>query len=129
MRQNKKLAELDRQVGAAIRRRCTIVGLTQARLAAMLGLSFQSVQKYESGENSVGASRLILIGQALDTAPEYFLHDGAGSLPLHGCDDALALKLAGRITRLPEPARDSTIKVLNIIVASQIGALVAEAGE
>jgi transcriptional regulator with XRE-family HTH domain len=50
-------------------------GVSQVTLAKIIGVSFQQIQKYESGENRITASRLIRIARALeckitDFAPE-----------------------------------------------------------
>jgi transcriptional regulator with XRE-family HTH domain len=57
---------LDRDLGAAIRRFRTDLGLSQHALAARLSLSGQQLQKYESGANRVAASTLYLITRELD---------------------------------------------------------------
>ncbi|MFN3536433.1 MAG: helix-turn-helix domain-containing protein [Brevundimonas sp.] len=57
---------LDRQLGDAIRRFRTDLGLSQQALAARLSLSGQQVQKYESGANRVSASALYRIACELD---------------------------------------------------------------
>ncbi len=58
---------VDREVGARIRAARLKVGLTQSQLAAAVGLSFQQVQKYESGANRVSASTLVRLARALNT--------------------------------------------------------------
>jgi transcriptional regulator with XRE-family HTH domain len=40
--------------------------MTQAELASQIGVTFQQVQKYESGANRVSASRLSQIATVLD---------------------------------------------------------------
>ncbi len=66
---------VDVHVGNRIRLRRTLLGLSQEKLAAMLGLTFQQVQKYERGMNRVGASRLWDIGKVLDVPVEFFFED------------------------------------------------------
>lgn len=53
-------------VGRLIRQKRLSAGMTQADLAALLGISFQQVQKYERGIDRVGAGRLLAISRALD---------------------------------------------------------------
>ncbi|MBL4838562.1 MAG: helix-turn-helix transcriptional regulator [Kordiimonadaceae bacterium] len=53
----------DRQVGHNIRAYRKAQGITQADLGAILGVSFQQIQKYEKGANKVGAGRLHTISQ------------------------------------------------------------------
>jgi transcriptional regulator with XRE-family HTH domain len=57
---------LDRALGNAIRLRRRLLNMTQERLASACGISFQQVQKYESGANRVSFSRLVRIASALD---------------------------------------------------------------
>jgi transcriptional regulator with XRE-family HTH domain len=46
----------------------TALGLSQRALGQKLGVTFQQVQKYESGENRVSAARLFDICEALDVS-------------------------------------------------------------
>ncbi len=68
---------IDVYVGARIRLQRVMRGLTQSELAELVGISFQSVQKYERGENRVSASRLHEFSAALGV-PEQFFFDGVG---------------------------------------------------
>jgi transcriptional regulator with XRE-family HTH domain len=64
--------QIDVHVGAQIRLRRTLLGITQGRLAELIGLTFQQIQKYEGGANRIGASRLFEIGAALDVPVSFF---------------------------------------------------------
>ena len=66
---------IDVHVGNRIRLRRTLLGLSQEKLASLLGLTFQQVQKYERGMNRVGASRLWDIGKVLEVPIEFFYED------------------------------------------------------
>ena len=48
----------DKHVGRRVRMRRKMLAMSQEKLGAALGLSFQQVQKYERGENRIGAGRL-----------------------------------------------------------------------
>ncbi len=63
---------VDVHVGARIRTRRLLLGMNQDTLASALGLTFQQVQKYESGANRVSASRLSEIAEVLGVTHEYF---------------------------------------------------------
>lgn len=63
---------IDIHVGARIRAQRVLRGMTQSDLARLVGISFQSVQKYEQGENRVSASRLYQFAQALGVPPQHF---------------------------------------------------------
>ena len=63
---------VDFHVGARIRMRRKILGVSQERLADDLGLTFQQVQKYERGANRVSASKLYEIARSLQAPISYF---------------------------------------------------------
>ena len=51
------------------------LGISQEQLGAALGLTFQQVQKYEKGQNRIGAGRLYRIAQIL-SVPVQFFYEG-----------------------------------------------------
>jgi transcriptional regulator with XRE-family HTH domain len=65
----------DRYVGTQIRLRRMALKMSQAALAGALGLTFQQVQKYESGVNRVSASRLLQLAGILQVEPTHFFGD------------------------------------------------------
>lgn len=67
---------IDVHVGARIRERRVGLGMSQEKLAAEIGVSFQQLQKYERGANRVGASRLYSLARALDVQVESLYGDG-----------------------------------------------------
>lgn len=66
---------IDVHVGRRVRQRRKALGVTQERLAADLGLTFQQVQKYERGANRISASKLYEIAASL-SAPVAYFFDG-----------------------------------------------------
>jgi transcriptional regulator with XRE-family HTH domain len=68
----------DRHVGARIRMRRLMLGMSQTALAGGLNLTFQQIQKYEKGVNRVGASRLQQIAHILRVPVEFFFEGGPG---------------------------------------------------
>jgi transcriptional regulator with XRE-family HTH domain len=62
---SRRSTEVDRDIGARVRSLRERHGITQATLAEMLGLSLQQVQKYESGETRLPASRVLQIADCL----------------------------------------------------------------
>lgn len=57
---------VDRRLGQRVRTRRLEIGMSQEKLADLLGVTFQQVQKYEKGINRIAASRLFDIAAALD---------------------------------------------------------------
>lgn len=60
-------------VGARIRTRRLLLGLTQKELAASCGVKYQQIHKYEMGTNRVSASRLANIAGALSCSMDDLL--------------------------------------------------------
>lgn len=57
---------IDKRVGQKVRSRRLEIGMSQERLAELLGVTFQQVQKYEKGVNRIAVSRLYDIANALE---------------------------------------------------------------
>ncbi len=66
---------VDVHVGARLRVRRTLLGMSQTTLGEAIGLSFQQVQKYERGANRISASRLYDLSRLLDVPIQYFFDD------------------------------------------------------
>jgi len=63
---------IDKYVGARLRMRRMMVGMSQGKLGEALKVTFQQIQKYEKGTNRIGASRLQQLAQALEVPPAFF---------------------------------------------------------
>lgn len=100
-----KLARrVDAYVGERIRNRRTTLGLTQDHLARALNISYQQVQKYETGANRVSAGRLYELARTLDTeVSEFFagLNEEADIGPLeHGGKNRATIELVRNFTTI-----------------------------
>ena len=70
---------VDKKLGQRVRSRRLEIGMSQERLAELLGVTFQQVQKYEKGVNRIAASRLYDIAAALDVPiARFFENLGVG---------------------------------------------------
>jgi transcriptional regulator with XRE-family HTH domain len=59
---------IDAYIGARMRERRLALSISQNQLGKDLGVSFQQIQKYESGQNRVSAARLFDICKALNVS-------------------------------------------------------------
>jgi transcriptional regulator with XRE-family HTH domain len=66
----------DQHVGSRVRMRRKMLAMSQKKLGAALGLTYQQVQKYEKGASRIGASRLQQISDILQV-PVTFFFEGA----------------------------------------------------
>ena len=69
--------DIDRHVGARMRDRRVMLGLTQQQMAELIGVTYQQAHKYEKGINRVAAGRLYTIAGALGVDVSYFF-EGIG---------------------------------------------------
>ena len=66
---------IDIHVGARVRLRRNLLGLTLQTLAKAVGVTYQQLQKYERGVNRIGASRLFNLSHVLDVPVSFFFED------------------------------------------------------
>ncbi|MFQ5347959.1 MAG: helix-turn-helix domain-containing protein [Rhodothalassiaceae bacterium] len=66
---------IDAQVGARARAARMLAGLSQQEFAGRLGISFQQLQKYETGADRISASRLYRMAVILEMPVDDFFAD------------------------------------------------------
>ena len=72
--------DMDRHVGARMRERRIMLGLTQQQMAELIGVTYQQAHKYEKGVNRIAGGRLYTIAQALGVEVGYF-YEGMQAQP------------------------------------------------
>ncbi len=71
-------------VGQRIRQRRCLVGMTLQRLGGKVGITYQQLQKYETGLNRINASRLWDISAELGVPVSFFFEGLDGQAPEKG---------------------------------------------
>jgi transcriptional regulator with XRE-family HTH domain len=107
---------VDGHVGERIRKRRTELGLTQEELGSGLGISYQQIQKYETGANRISAGRLFEIATALDIGIAYFFEDFTpgkrdGVIP-HGGHNRTAIELVRNFQDIEDESLRSAVATL-----------------
>src|SRR5262249_22258684 len=82
---------IDKHVGRRVRMRRKMLAMSQEKLGAALGLTFQQVQKYENGTNRMGASRLQQMSDILQVPVEFFFEGAPNASEPHGSGSALSV--------------------------------------
>ena len=67
-----RVGQVMETVGKRLRSRRRLLGLSQVKLAETCGVTFQQIQKYETGAVAISASRLWRLSTALDVSIGYF---------------------------------------------------------
>lgn len=73
--------EIDQHIGKRLQIRRTMLGLSLKDLAKVCGVTFQQIQKYETADNRIAASRLFEIGAAMQTPISFFFMGLPGNMP------------------------------------------------
>ena len=114
---------IDRKIGQRVRSRRLEIGMSQERLAELLGITFQQVQKYEKGVNRIAASRLFDIASALQQPVAKFYEGlsaraaGAAESRQNYVDDALATPEGAQLMSVFASIRSQRVrrKVLELV--------------
>ncbi len=72
---------IDFHVGQRVRQRRWTVRMTQQQLGEKTGISYQQIQKYETGANRIGASRMWDIAAAMEVPVSFFFEGLDGQAP------------------------------------------------
>jgi transcriptional regulator with XRE-family HTH domain len=126
---------VDQHVGRRLRMRRLMLAMSQEKLAAALGLTFQQVQKYERGANRMGASRLQQMSHILQVPVEFFFEGAPNASAPHGSNkselwiaqiddfvsDPDGLRLIGAFLRIDNAALRRRIVMLAQEIAGDDG--------
>ncbi|MBN8543388.1 MAG: helix-turn-helix transcriptional regulator [Alphaproteobacteria bacterium] len=112
---------VDKHVGKQLRVMRAARGLTQEDLSEKLGISYQQLHKYETGANSIAASRLYEIAKLLGVSPDTFFDGlqptaniGVPSENLLSREQVVLLK---HLNNLPDARRSAVVSFIRSITA------------
>jgi len=111
--------DIDQAIGSSIRRQRLRKRLSQTELGRAIGVSFQQIQKYESGANRIAAARLLQIARTLRVPlPAFFAGientgGGAATPPQSLVDQRQAARLMAAFTHITSPKLRS--RLLNLV--------------
>ena len=117
--------KVDVHVGQRIRQRRWLTGMTQQRLAELVGIKFQQIQKYETGANRVSDSRLWDIAFALNVNVAHFFEGleaekpqaekGLENIPADLVGDKEAMDLIRSYYAIPENQRRRLFELARVL--------------
>lgn len=102
------LRNIDQIIGEKIRSQRLTRGMTQKALGAKLGISFQQVQKYESGANKLTVDRLHHLSILFAVTLDYWVQGGEGGCAAPRYTERRTLQLVNYFHRI----ESETIKSL-----------------
>jgi len=118
-RKTEPTREIDKHVGRQLRVMRAARGMTQEDLSGKLGISYQQLHKYETGANSIAASRLYDIAQILGVSPDAFFEGLKPTLSLSTANDSLLSReqivLLKHLNTLPDSRRSAVVSFIRSI--------------
>jgi transcriptional regulator with XRE-family HTH domain len=117
----RKTDSRDRAVAVRVRAMRLARGMTQSELGGRIGVTFQQVQKYESGANRIGAGRLQRIAEVFDV-PLAALFDSPRLRQTGGADPLEAMRTAGaaRLVQAYSRIRDAMVRHAFVRLAEEM---------
>ncbi|PIP06814.1 MAG: transcriptional regulator [Syntrophobacterales bacterium CG_4_8_14_3_um_filter_49_14] len=112
----KKEIVTSKEIGWKIKRRRSELGISQESLAEILGVTYQQVQRYESGINRLNVEGIQLIADALSMPVSYFFEPDKTSMVAEGPSSYLPTE-KGKLLGYFRKIKDSSSKDLVIQVA------------
>lgn len=114
---------IDRAVGAAVRDRRIELRLSQGHVARALGVSFQQVQKIETGLNRLGAGRLAILSDLLSVPVQHFFENseaqavapGTAPLPRMTRQDG---RMLAAFRSLPPELRSDVLSLVEDVIGA-----------
>jgi transcriptional regulator with XRE-family HTH domain len=103
----KKITEIDKLVGANIKLKRLMLGLTLDEMSTNLGISKQQLVKYEGGLNRVSAGSLFIFSEILKVPIDYFYNQlGESKMLLGECKKLQSLVKSFCEIKSPEERRN-----------------------
>lgn len=100
----KRIDAIDKQIGERIRKLRTDQGLSQSDLAALAGVTYQQIHKYERGINRLSAGRAAVIAEVLGVSVEALYASPDSTLPTPDREEEwLSMKVARSFRHIQNP--------------------------
>jgi transcriptional regulator with XRE-family HTH domain len=117
---------IDVAVGRNVRIWRMAKGMSQAQLANRLGLTFQQVQKYETGANRIGTGRLVRVAAILGV-PISVLFDGTdGAEPTRSLLALVSDSRSFRLAHAFAAIKDGALRLSIVRLVEQVSAAVPQ---
>ncbi len=102
-KRNSRSSDFDQEMGAKLRAARVSAGMNQTALGKAIGVSFQQVQKYESGRDRIAAGTLQKLGGVLGMHPAEFF--GETTAPVGGVAELReAMSIAATMQKIASPS-------------------------
>jgi len=118
-KKRRSAAAIDDRVGARIRERRILLGLTQQDLAEKIGVSYQQVHKYECGKNRITAGGLYEIARVLNAPVTYFYEVPGHEAPRPTPHQRMLLEIARNFAEIRNERHQEAVSQLTRALAGR----------
>ena len=123
-----EIRAMDREIGARLRTYRLAAHITQSGLGDALSVTFQQIQKYESGRNRISGHRLVLAANLLKVTPGDILGEGAAKNNSEsrqqffvGLSDPFVNRMVRILGKLPPPQRRAMARAATHVISAFTG--------
>lgn len=113
--------DVDAHVGRRMDLRRKLLAISQETLADSIGVSFQQIQKYSSGQNRIAASRLYEIAKTLKVDVSFFFEElpptGDGDFSRDLMNMSRAIEVVTLFNKIALGKQDAAITMLKALHA------------
>jgi transcriptional regulator with XRE-family HTH domain len=108
---------IDRHVGQRIKAKRILENMSQERLARALGISYQQLQRYESGKGRLPCSMLYRAAEAMAVPVGFFFEQmpGTSDAPTGRQPDKAALSAARNMQAIDPNVRESLMRLIDVL--------------
>lgn len=112
---------IDLHVGQRIKAKRILQNMSQERLARALGISYQQLQRYESGKGRLPCSMLYRAAEALDVPVGFFFEQmpGTSDAPTGRQPDKAALSAARNMQAIDPNVRECLMRLIDVLGKSE----------
>lgn len=116
-----RATDIDRFVGARIRERRVMLGLSQQQMAELIGVTYQQTHKYERGINRISAGRLFGIARVLKVPVGYFYEglEDEGNEPELSSRQRLCLELSRNFAQIENERHQEALSQMARVLAAE----------
>jgi len=108
---------IDRHVGQRIKAKRILENMSQERLARALGISYQQLQRYESGKGRLPCSMMYRAAEALGVPVGFFFEQmpGTSDAPTGRQPDKAALSAARNLQAVEPNTRECLMRLIDVL--------------
>lgn len=109
--------DFNKRLGAAVRARRVLAGLSQSDVAKALDVTFQQQQKREKGMNRISAEDLVLTAKILNTTTQQLLDEACAEIaPTAEPVNRVKLNAMRGLSRMSQDSQAVVLSVINALV-------------